>query len=246
MNFLRGFLDNDSAFGRLMHRCWIIIAANLLFVLLSIPFVTIGPGWCAMSHVFLRTLRGDGEVNPLREYWRGLRTNFRQALISWLLIAALLGFLGLEIYWCGQFGGAFEFFRLGLVTIAAGVVMLAVYLYPTMAAFSDTLPALLRHSLYFALHRPLNFVVILFFHIFPMVLTYSDLGNLPLYAFLWCTFGFGAVGMLTASLLVREFEPFLPEVDQYGNFIAEGETVEPAAPEQSEAEILEELRKLDM
>ena len=34
MNLLRGFLDNDSAFGQLMTRCWIIIACNVLFVLL--------------------------------------------------------------------------------------------------------------------------------------------------------------------------------------------------------------------
>ena len=34
-------------------------------------------------------------------------------------------------------------------------------------------------------------------------LTYSDLANLPLYAFLWCFFGFGAVEMLSASFVIR-------------------------------------------
>ena len=41
---MQGFLDNDSFFGRFMTKLGIIIAANIMFVLLSIPFFTIGAG----------------------------------------------------------------------------------------------------------------------------------------------------------------------------------------------------------
>ncbi|MCD8127543.1 MAG: hypothetical protein LUD82_08910 [Clostridiales bacterium] len=44
MRFLRGFMDNDSAFGQLMTRCGILIAANLLFILTLLPVVTAGRG----------------------------------------------------------------------------------------------------------------------------------------------------------------------------------------------------------
>ena len=223
MNFLRGFLDNDSAFGRLMTRCWIIIACNVLFVLLTFPVVTIGPAWAAMDYVFLRTLRGDGDLNPLREFWKGFRMNFKQAFPCWLVILALTGFLALEIYWCGQFGGVFQAFRLGLVMILSALLILTLYLFPVMAAFRDSVPALLRHSLYFAFHKPVHLLTIVFFHVFPLFLTYSDLENLPLYAFLWCFFGFGAVEMLSASLLLRDFVNYLPAVDQFGNFLEEDE-----------------------
>ena len=242
MNLLRGFLDNDSAFGQLMTRCWIIIACNVLFVLLTLPVVTIGPAWAAMDYVFFRTLRGEYDLNPLGAFWRGLRMNFKQALPCWIAILFLLGFLGLEIYWCGQFGGIFLAFRLGLVMLASAVVLLTLYLFPVMSAFRGTVPELLRHSLYFAFHKPVNLLVIVFFHVFPLFLTYSDLSNLPLYAFLWCFAGFGAVEMLTASLLAREFAPYLSAVDEYGNPVAD----EDAPDEKSEAEILEEMRKLDM
>ena len=249
MNLLRGFLDNDSAFGRLMTRCWIIIACNVLFVLLTLPVVTIGPAWAAMDYVLLRTLRGDGDLNPLREFWKGFRMNFKQAFVCGLAILFLGGFLALEIYWCGQFGGVFQIFRLGLVMILSAVVILALYLFPVMAAFQGDIPTLLKHSLYFAFHRPLHLLTIAFFHIFPLFLTYSDLTNLPLYAFLWCFFGFGAVEMLSASLLLRDFVKYLPAVDQFGNFLTDEESgagADESATDKSEAEILEEMRKLDM
>ena len=119
--------------------------------------------------------------------------------------------------------------------MASAVVILTLYLFPVMAAFRGTLPELLRHSLYFAFHKPLNLLTIVFFHVFPLLLTYSDLQNLPLYAFLWCFAGFGAVEMLTASLLSREFAPYLSAVDN-----------EQSPAEKPEAEILDDMRKLDM
>ncbi|MBR3570551.1 MAG: DUF624 domain-containing protein [Oscillibacter sp.] len=243
MNLLRGFLDNDSAFGRLMTRCWIIIACNVLFVLLTLPVVTIGPAWVAMDYAFLRTLRGDGDLNPVREFWKGFRTNFKQSFPCWLAILFLAGFLALEIYWCGQFGGVFHAFRFGLVMMLSALLILTLYLFPVMAAFEGKISALLRHSLYFAFHKPLHLLVIVFFHVFPLFLTYSDLSNLPLYAFMWCFFGFGAVEMLAASLLLQDFKKYLPAVDQFGNILTDGEA---AAGEKSEAEVLEEMRKLDM
>lgn len=251
MNFLRGFLDNDSAFGRLMTRCGILIAANILFALSTIPILTVGAGWAALYHVLLRTLRGDGELNPFLEFWKGLRSNWKQASICWICVLCLLIFLALEWYWCGQFGGAFLVWRFGLVMIAAAVVVLAIYLFPTMAAFAASIPNLLRFSLYFALKKPLYLLVILFFHLFPPFLTYSDLGTLPLYAFLWCTVGFAAVGMVTATLLLQEFQPFLPAVGAYGDFLApegnpDSESMDSGAGEKSEWEILEDMKKLGM
>ncbi|MCD7867186.1 MAG: YesL family protein, partial [Clostridiales bacterium] len=60
-----GLLDNDSAFGKIMTRCGILIGANVMFVIFSIPVVTIGPAWTALHFVMMKTLQSeDGVVNP--------------------------------------------------------------------------------------------------------------------------------------------------------------------------------------
>ena len=48
---IQSFLDNDSFFGRFMTKLGIIIAANIMFVLLSIPFFTIGAGLSASEDI---------------------------------------------------------------------------------------------------------------------------------------------------------------------------------------------------
>jgi uncharacterized membrane protein YesL len=241
---LRGFLDNDSLFGQIMLRCWAIIICNLCFVITVLPIVTAGAGWAAMDFALMNTLKNKDSAAPFRDFWKGFATNFKQATISWICSLVLLAFLAMEWYWCRQFGGIFDYIKIGILMIAAVIVITMMYLFPTMAAFKATIPQLIQDSIYFMFKKPLNLIMIVFVHIVPMALTYMDLQRLPLYAFLWTFFGFAAVSLITVNLLLAEYMPYLETKKE----VKEGE-----APEQSgqkyqktEKEILDEMQKLGM
>ncbi len=241
---LRGFLDNDSLFGQIMLRCWAIIICNLCFVITVLPIVTAGAGWAAMDFALMNTLKNKDSAAPFRDFWKGFATNFKQATISWICSLVLLAFLAMEWYWCRQFGGIFDYIKIGILMIAAVIVITMMYLFPTMAAFKATIPQLIQDSIYFMFKKPLNLIMIVFVHIVPMALTYMDLQRLPLYAFLWTFFGFAAVSLITVNLLLAEYMPYLETKKE----VKEGE-----APEQSgqkyqktEKEILDEIKKLGM
>ena len=76
----------------------------------------------------------------------------------------------------------------------------------------------------------------------------------PLYAFLWFFFGFGAIAMIGAALLLPEFQPYLDQVDAEGDFILDengarvrsGSRSERIIPVKTEKEILDEMKKLGM
>lgn len=257
-------ISNESKFGRIMTRCWVVIGGNLMFILFSLPVVTMGAGFAALSHVMFKALRGDGAINPIVQFWKGFRSNFKQATIVWLITLALavLGYADVRI--CLQAGGFIGSLRYGVYALGLILLLILLFLFPTMAAFSDTLPNLVRNSIYFAFRKPFKTLVILFFSVFPMYLTYSDPQYFPLYGFLWTMFGFGAVSLLTARLLLPEFEPYLPLVDEFGDFILDrngrplmpGEELDEeeedlvadalGGGEMSEEEVLEEMRKLGM
>ena len=85
--------------------------------------------------------------------------------------------------------------------------------------------------------------MILFFDIFPFVLTFSDLQSLPLYAFLWVLCGFGLQAMLAATLLLPVFAPYLDANAEDRN---EDPSEESEEYPMTEEEILEDMRKLGM
>ena len=251
-------LDNNSPFGRIMTRFGIIIGANLMFLLFSFPLVTVGPAYVALYHVMLRTLRGDGVLNPFKEFWKGFRSNFRQAMIVWLSALLLAFVFYLEFRIVGQMSGSIEIIRYPLLAIAAILLMVVIYSFPVMAAFADSIPHLLRNAIFFILKKPWKMLIIAFFNIFPMYLTYSDPQYMPLYAFLWIMFGFGAVALLGSVLLLPEFKPFLPLVDDEGDFLydEDGNVLMPGqegkyaaaegGPEMTDREALDVMKKLGM
>ncbi len=250
MNLLRGVLDNDSIIGQILLRLWAIIICNLCFVLTTIPVVTIGAGWAAMDYALMNTLKNKDLAAPFRDFWTGFRVNFRQATICWLVGLIILGFLGMEWYWCGQFGGIFDYFKVGVMVIAVCVFIILLYLFPTMAAFKAPIKTLIGNSIYFAFKRPLNLIVIAFVHIVPMALTYMDLQRLPLYAFLWCFFGFAAVSLVSVSLLLPEYMPYLKkdshEEEMAGNSGAGYGGSDHKPHQKSDKEILDEMQKMGM
>ena len=233
---LSGLLSNESLFGRLMTRCGIVIAANLLFVLFSFPVVTTGAAYAALYYVMLKALNGEPNLNPFRVFFQGFRQNFKQGSAVWLLALFFSGFVYIDLRICAQAAEPVALLRYPIYALCAALLPLLLCLFPTMAAFHGSIPKLFRGAFYFAMKKPLKTLTLTFFQVFPIVLTYTDTRFAPLYAFLWCFCGFGAVALLGAALFLPEFRPYLSRKD----------TAPPAPPTQSESEILKDMERLGM
>lgn len=120
----------------------------------------------------LKTLRGDGALNPFREFWHDFRSNFKQATLYWcvLLVMLVLGYV--DVRFCDHMGEILTFFQYGIDALGLAALIITLYLFPVMAAFENTLLNLSKSAVYFAIHHVGKLIVILFFNVFPMVLTY--------------------------------------------------------------------------
>ena len=238
---IQGILDNDSFFGRLMSKVWIIMAANFLFLLFCLPVITIGPAISALYYVMLEVLHHkkekDYQVKPFKTFMKGFRMNLKQSLVVWIFFLLFMVLTWIDVRFCRYVGGAMTVFSYAVIAVAFVVLLLTLYLFPVMTAFSDSLPHLIRNAVFFICKGPLFVPVILFFDVFPLYLTYSDPQYMPLYAFLWIMGGFGAVAMIGASLLYPLFKPYLASETE--------EEMDYSEPDESEEKALEELRMLD-
>ena len=239
--FIGTLLDNESTFGKIMTKCGVIIGANLIFVLFSLPVITIGPGLAALSYVMLKSLRGDGAVNPFKTFFEGFRMNFRQGLICFAGTAFLAAFILVDIRFCMHMGGILTVFRYALYVLLFVLIILAVYLIPVMAAFQDTIPHLIRNALFFASRRPLKIPLAVALYAVPVVVTYLDEKMRPLYGFLWVVCLAGLISMMQAELMIGDIEKYLPEEDEE-ELPEDGN--DSMRKVRSDREILKESRKL--
>ena len=212
---ITAFLDNDSGFGQLMTKLWIIIGSNLLFMVFSLPVVTIGPALVALYHVHLKSMRGYPDQNPVTEFWYGFRNNFKQAAAVWIifLLTAAIALADIR-FLAGQNGLLMELMRYMVCFISGALFVTGCILLPVMAAFADNLRGLCRNAIYFAARNPARAILIAALNAVPLFLSYMDVQRLPLYGFIWVACGFSLTARIISSLLLKDFSRFLPPPDE--------------------------------
>ena len=206
-------LNEDNVIHIFLNKLGDIIVANLLFLVCCIPIITIGPALTALYHCMLRTVKANNN-GTTKTFFRAFKENFRQSLIVWLGLLAVGFILFLNIRFLQNTASVVSkplfYVSLG---IAGLVIILALYIFPVIAAFANTTVNLLKNAYVFAfLHFP-STLAIAVITILPMFMTYRDIKLMPLYACCWFFFGFGLTAYVNSLLLYRMFKPFLEKED---------------------------------
>lgn len=222
MRWLIRLFGEESAVGRFLNKLFVIVASNLLFVLFSLPVITAGASLSALNYTMLKFRRGDRHFKVAAMFWKGFRESFGKATVCFVAYVALMLLQLLEISWCKQFTGPVALFQYALVGLMALETIVAVYLFPVIAAFNGGIGELLKNALFFAFSKPQCMLPCVALYVLPMAATYWFFRFLPLWAFLWLMLGFALIVYIASGIMLAQFVPFLPEVDICGDIIPEG------------------------
>jgi uncharacterized membrane protein YesL len=176
------FFSYESRFSQILLKLCYACYLNLLWMLCSIPIVTIGASTTALYYASLKIVRGE-ESYAGRMFFRSFKENFRQATQIWLILLGVGLFLGADgyiLYHLRQSSTgtlAVIWTVILAVVIAAAVLYVIVleYVFPLLASVSNTNRAMLKNSfligthylfatiLVFAVHFAMFFVVVAWF-----------------------------------------------------------------------------------
>lgn len=187
-------LSEDSIFGQIFGFLGNMTALNILWLVTSLPIVTIGASTTAMYYTALK-LHKDKDVTVWKAFFHSFRQNFMQATAIWAVLAAVEALLL-----------SYGFIGIGLIT---GVLLL--YIFPVIAAFSNTLGKLAGHAFYFAFHKPGYLIATAALTCLPMYFTMVDAKLFPVYLLIWLMCGFSLTAYGNAWFYLRLFQPHLKE-----------------------------------
>ena len=77
--------DLDNPFFRFISKLVDVIWLNILWLIFSIPMVTIGASTTAMFSVTMKMAR-DKEGYVFQGFWKAFKENFKQATIIWIIL----------------------------------------------------------------------------------------------------------------------------------------------------------------
>lgn len=221
--------DIDNGFFRFMGKICDMMLLNLLTLICCIPVITIGPALTALYYVSMKIVR-DEEGYIFRGFFKSFKQNFKQGVILELIVAvcAVLLYVDMRVTynWMAQeasFLIRLLFFALLGFTMLA--VVAAVYVFPVLAKFENSIKKILINSVMMAV-RHLQFSIL-------MVIIIVAAGVLIYIYPIALFFVIGGAAFLNSIILRKIFDNYI-KVDSQGKIVTEEvETVEESEAEET-------------
>ena len=150
---MNGFFNYDGFLVKILTKVMYVVSLNLLFLICSIPIVTIGAANTAMHTVLLRFHQGD-DPHIMKGFFGAFRDNFKKATLVWLVMLALGGTLGLNyiVLYQSHIPGA-DLIRVLLNLVLIVLLVLWVYIFPAIAYFENSIKGYVIFSVGLAVAR---------------------------------------------------------------------------------------------
>lgn len=122
---------------------------SILWLICCIPLVTVGAATTALFTVTLKMVKNE-EGNVTSQFFHAFKDNFKQSTIVWLILFAVGAILAVDGYalYHLRFDNAFWTFLTAVyVLVLVAYAIITMYIYPLMAHFDNTIPAMFRNSI---------------------------------------------------------------------------------------------------
>ena len=191
-----------------------LIILNILFIICCIPVITIGPSLTALYYMTMKIIRGE-ESYIIKGFFKSFRENFRQGILIWLILFALIVLLVLDFLIMqnlpeGVSLPSFFNYIIGLAGLVLSMVTL--YTFPLLAKFANTIKATLKNALIISiLHLPKT-LLMLAITILPLILMAYGPGEVFSYGILaYIMLGFAVISLAHSFFLVKIFDKYIPK-----------------------------------
>lgn len=203
---MKNLFSLDNPFIQFLARVGDMILANFLFLICSLPIITIGAALTGLNKV-TQEIAMDESPSLLKSFFGAFKENFRQATAAWLII--LVFFLGMT---CNQLLVSFyctgvieQVFRWILYFIMALMVAIAAYVFPLIVRYENSLKQHFINATVLAVVKLPRTLVMVALIALPLVLAYISFPIFFRTLVFWLFLGFGFSSYVSSVLLVPVF-----------------------------------------
>lgn len=166
----------DNAFFRFMGKLFDVVALNLVFIIVCIPIVTIGPAISALYYASVKSIRRDRSY-PIKEFFKALKRDFKQSFIVGLILVLAAAIIYVDIRFVVDYiKNNFTAMRYVYLVIGLVISFISVYIFPLISRFSLKISGLFRLSFYLAIRHLLTTIVSIILLFGGFVLVYISAG----------------------------------------------------------------------
>ena len=158
---------------------------------------------------------GGGDIRVLHDFFKSFKQNFRQSTLIWILMAAAGIFIYMEKEALATMPGSMsQIFNYVIFAVYIPLVAVALYVFPTVAAFENKTMTLITNAFYFAVKHIGYALAVAVITILPMTMTLVDAKLFPVYLLIWLMFGFSLTAYADSWFMWKLFKPYFKEEEE--------------------------------
>lgn len=201
MNF--NLFDNPVVRG--IGRIADFVMLNLLWIVCSLPIITIGASTTALYTVMLKIVKNE-EGYIVRGFFKAFKENFKQSTVIWLVffvlgVVLLVDFSALRLMSASVAG----IMQILLLLMSALLVSAAVYAFGLQARFVNTVKNTLKNAVILLFAKLPYTVLIVIISVGSVIVTFLSEETLVIGFTLWIFVGVALVAWLNCFILRSVF-----------------------------------------
>ncbi len=179
---MSGFFSSDNKFFVLMGKIFDVMVLGLLWLVLCVPVITIGPASTALYYTMVKVIRRERSY-LFKEFFRSFKLNFKQGAILTLIYAVLLGVAYFDFTYISELsesGSKYGPVLLGvLIVLSVFAIFTVVYVFPLLSRFTVTIKNLLKWSFFMAIRHILWTLLLAALFIGTAIMLYYSFFYMP-------------------------------------------------------------------
>lgn len=210
---LSSLFNYDNPVWRFIGKFFDVMILNLLWVVCSIPIVTMGASTTAVYYVTMKLVR-DEDGPTIRSFFKSFKENFKQATIIWLILMVIGVIIGFDLYFFMRVQTESSTMRTVMMAVflAFGIIWICVtlFVFPLQAKFYNPVKRTLFNAFFMSIRH--------FFHSVGMlaidVLLVAAGLLVPMLAALVFLFGFPLLAYANSFFFVGIFDKYIPKKEE--------------------------------
>lgn len=150
----------DSPLMNFLNKVADIMILNVLFLIFSIPFFTIGAAFSAAYYMGFKMVKNE-ETYIVRGFWKAFKDNFKQGTIIWLLLVVVLGILTVDFRIILYSGIEFaQWIRIAMIAVTFVILLGVMFLFPLQARFINPVKNTIKNAFFDGTLTPPNSIFV--------------------------------------------------------------------------------------
>lgn len=197
----------ENPFIQFLVRVGDLMILNALFILCSLPVVTLGASLTALHRV-TQNMLFEQEEPIIKSFFRAFRQNFKQSTLAWLvelvvIVSLVCDVLLVMAYFDGGLAKAMYILVAVLAILVAGVFS---YLMPLIARYENGMRQQVNNAVVLAIIKLPKTVLLTLLNLLPVILLLISVPVFVQTLIFWVIIGFAFVSFLTSSILKPVFQ----------------------------------------